>query len=320
MLQNSLGRNATRMMGRLPTRTVVMVVGLIVLVFGFMFLYSDNSGTSKPHLDIPTNKLKSISNDHDERENAFSHIYKNQIWGDGESRSGSGSYMSATVNVRKFLAIVFQIFRVRSWLDSPCGDCHWQWNITGFDKIEYTGLDIVGDVILADGRKHSQRPNMRFLHMDAAVDNLPPSMDVILCRDMIQHLPMTAGRAAVANFERSGAKYLVTNFHSANIIPETGGNKKITPGEFYYVDVMKAPFNFPPPLMYVLDGEDRKANEPPNFKMVGIWKLPALDQGNGTSILPINMKALEDQTVIVLDQSLVKPLQEMDVPYANHYS
>ena len=47
--------------------------------------------------------------------------------------------------------------------------------------------------------------------------------------------------------------------------------------------------------MYTLDGDDSKPNDPQykglkNWKMVGIWRLPALGMGDGTSLLPINPK------------------------------
>ena len=66
---------------------------------------------------------------------------------------------------------------------------------------------------------------------------------------------------------------------------------KVQNVEFYFVDVMKAPFNFPNPLMYRTDGPDAVILGQQNYKMVGVWKLPVLGRGNGMSILPVAAKA-----------------------------
>ncbi|TPX32631.1 hypothetical protein SmJEL517_g04275 [Synchytrium microbalum] len=252
---------------------------------------SANSG------DIPTSPPKTVKEqeEHDQREGAFSDIYKDKTWGNGESLSGPGSYMEYTVNVRTFLALVFRVFDVKSWLDTPCGDCNWQRNISGFNDILYTGADIVPSVIIQNGRKYRDIQNMKFMHLDLAVDDVPNGADVILCRDMLQHTPLEAGRGVIQNFEQSGAKYLVTNFHSLNYKPESGGNRNIKPGEFFLIDVMKPPYNFPPPLMYSVDGRDSEVATEHNYKMVGIWKLPVLDKGNGT-ILPVHPQVRHLQT------------------------
>ena len=44
---------------------------------------------------------------------------------------------------------------------------------------------------------------------------LPHGYDLILCRDTLQHLPLMAAVAALENFARSGARFLLVRHMSA---------------------------------------------------------------------------------------------------------
>ncbi|KXS21039.1 hypothetical protein M427DRAFT_66368 [Gonapodya prolifera JEL478] len=243
------------------------------------------------------------------RKNAFDYVYDHFLWGDKESLSGPGSYFNYTDNARRFISTVLRTYKLGKILDSPCGDCHWQWAIpeirTG--SVEYTGIDIVENVILGNTLKHIRFPNMRFAAMDFVSREdvlLPknrtshadpePLWEVINCRDALQHIHIDDGLKAVKNFERSGAKYLITGWYSGGN-PNQADTGKIGAGSYYAIDPMLPPFNFPRPLFWTLDGWnlDLDYKQRKNMKMIGVWKLPVLGKGDGTTI-PLDMDKIWD--------------------------
>jgi hypothetical protein len=76
----------------------------------------------------------------------FQYIYDNNIWESEESRSGHGSELAATAELRKLLPKLWAQYGVQTLLDSPCGDWNWMRKV---DKrgITYYGVDIVPAII-----------------------------------------------------------------------------------------------------------------------------------------------------------------------------
>ena len=76
----------------------------------------------------------------------FEEMYQKKIWGGG---SGVGSLPEATVRYRAVLQKLLTDYQVRSVVDIGCGD--WQTgSLVDWTGIEYTGIDIVPEVIEAD--------------------------------------------------------------------------------------------------------------------------------------------------------------------------
>src|SRR5690349_11851139 len=76
----------------------------------------------------------------------FSRIYEQNLWGDKESVSGTGSSITATVVVRSELPALLERLGVQSLLDAPCGDFTWMKEVVGGIG-RYTGVDIVPRLI-----------------------------------------------------------------------------------------------------------------------------------------------------------------------------
>lgn len=57
-------------------------------------------------------------------EEVFESLYVRGGWGKGESRSGPGSSMQYTANLRAQLPVFLRRFKVRRFFDAPCGDLH----------------------------------------------------------------------------------------------------------------------------------------------------------------------------------------------------
>lgn len=198
----------------------------------------------------------------------FSEIYEKNLFNGTESRSGAGSTIAQTDGVRRELPALLQELGVRSFLDAPCGDCHW---IAGLDwrSVSYTGADVVPALVAANRERLRATP-MQFVVADLCADDLPRA-DLIFCRDCWVHLTFRQVQACLANFRRSGAEYLLTTTFERN-----EPNLELQPGMIWRpLNLRQAPFGFPPPLRLLVEGcteENGKFAD----KALGLWRLPDL--------------------------------------------
>ncbi|CAM6030423.1 unnamed protein product [Sphagnum balticum] len=241
-----------------------------------------------------------------ERSQAFERIYSTDYWGGGESRSGPGSNVLYTANARKLLAEAFQKFGVHLVLDVPCGDVNWQPLIEGFNYTKYVGYDIVPQLVARNIEHFRECKNMEFARHDFVNMPIDITPDLIICRDAIQHNTLKDGVRALANLEKSGAKYLVTNWHTNTgrgmHIPANKHNFHVSVGGAYPIDVSCPPFNFSNPELFISEGPN---GENDDGKFIGVWKLPAMLKGNGERfIIPDNLKVRAKQKVVFWDEVL----------------
>lgn len=192
----------------------------------------------------------------------FSDIYRNNHWGDPESVSGRGSTLARTVAVRRELPALLASVGARSLLDAPCGDFNWMRRVE-LNGVEYVGADVTPELISRNRREHAG-PGRTFVVADITRDRLPRA-DVILCRDCFIHLSFRDVYAAVANFKRSGAAFLLATTH-VNV----GENEDIRTGGWRSVNLQGPPFNFPPPRRLIT--EDAELG-----KCLGLWSLDELE-------------------------------------------
>lgn len=171
----------------------------------------------------------------------FARIYENKIWGKEESLSGDGSRMATTLTVRLLLPSLIKLLNIETLIDVGCGDFNWMKTVP-LDVKKYIGVDIVPEVIEKNNKNYAN--NVRsFICLDAVHEQIPCS-DLILCKDVWQHLSFKDISAVVANFKKSGAHYLLTTSYF-NI----SKNIDISSGGFQPVNLLKPPFNFPEPLI-----------------------------------------------------------------------
>ena len=145
-------------------------------------------------------------------------------------------------------------------MDAPCGDANWQFDAWETDGLlrAYVGLDAVRPVVELDARRFCHHSNKRFVPWDlTACGNLPKlvlpvldgkgnasetvPVDMVHVRDVIQHMPLAKGLAALRNVARSEAKYLV-----ATTFPRST-NRDIKEGDMYQNNLCAEPFNLPQP-------------------------------------------------------------------------
>lgn len=173
----------------------------------------------------------------------FTKIYQQNTWGNPESVSGPGSTLARTAGFLDELVALLTALSTRVLLDAPCGDFHWAAPMAGAVE-QYIGLDVVPALIvrLQQGNRHA---NCRFICSDLTRDALPPA-DVILCRDGLVHLSFRDIAGALTNFQRSGARYLLTT-----TFIDRKANRDIPTGAWRPLNLQAPPFHFPPPVALV---------------------------------------------------------------------
>ncbi|GBU25052.1 hypothetical protein R83H12_01691 [Fibrobacteria bacterium R8-3-H12] len=170
---------------------------------------------------------------------AFTSIYKNNLWGSSESRSGTGSHIKTTENLQKALPELWKKYSVKTFLDAPCGDYNWMKEINK-NNIKYLGIDIVEELI--ENNKKYEDKNVSFKMLDIITDELP-EVDMILCKDCLQHLSYESVHKVLSNFKKSGSKYLLVTSY-----PLTQKNLDIKNGDFRPLNLFIEPFNLKDPL------------------------------------------------------------------------
>lgn len=190
-------------------------------------------------------------------EQIFTYIYENNAWEGAESASGYGSDLVNTANIRAALPGILEKFQITSLLDSPCGDFNWMQHVD-LGTTKYIGGDIVSPLIEANASRYASRTRS-FQKIDITKDELP-SVDMIFCRDCFFHLSFADVTAALRNFKRSGAKYLMTTTLVTDV-----PNLDIPTGGYRPLSLRMPPFRLPQPIQVVQE------NEPD--KQMGVWRL-----------------------------------------------
>jgi len=201
----------------------------------------------------------------------FSDYYRRNKWGDADSRSGKGSNLLATQELRKILPELVSELNVDSFLDLPCGDYFWMQHVD-LGASRYTGGDIVSELI-SDNRASHGRDGVTFEVIDL-IQGPIPRHDLVFTRDCLVHLSTDHVKAALRNIKASGSEWLLTTTY-----PGTGTNAEISTGQWRSLDLEKPPFSLGAPTKIVAEGMEQEKGQGPN-KMLGLWKvseLPDLD-------------------------------------------
>ena len=209
---------------------------------------------------ISTLAAAHVSNEELSNKELFVTIYSRNSWRNTESRSGKGSTLRETPVIRSILPTLLKKLDVKSLLDAGCGDFNWIKTLDLSFLDRYIGADIVPSVIKENSLRYSNA-KQRFILLDIINDPLP-QVDVILCRDCLQHLSNKDIFTAINNFKKSGATYLIAssawtrdkNFDmpntQKNILCRTTGLGR---------NMQLPPFNFPKPLEMIPEGFEGKS-------------------------------------------------------------
>lgn len=204
----------------------------------------------------------------DSKKEIFESIYRDKKWGNEtsqrETRSGSGSTLQASAYIRERAIFLFRLLGIKTILDVPCGESNLIRNMD-LDGFIYHGADIVEEVIEQNKAIFSDDPSKSFSVIDALNSPLP-KVDMIMCRDLVIHLPNAAINTLLANIKRSGSTWLLMTHCTG----EQNGwlNRDIDFGHYRDVNLTLPPFTQPVPQLLL----------PEVFahKYMGLWKIEDL--------------------------------------------
>ena len=195
------------------------------------------------------------------RNAVFCQIWRDNVWGCAETRSGPGSALASTTALRTGLRSICSDLDIRILADAGCGDLNWIAELLPTLRL-YFGYEIVPDLVADLRQRFNHHANCFFKQSDIVIDALPPA-DAILCRDCLTHLPLDGALMALRRFQQTGANYLLATTHA------TGRNVWVASGGWYAIDLTAPPFNFPPPEFSLIDDET-------GTKRLGVWHLQQL--------------------------------------------
>jgi Methyltransferase domain len=192
----------------------------------------------------------------------FKQIYHTNLWNGNDSASGNGSDLTQTREIAKHLPFLIKEFKIKTFLDLPCGDFNWLSRVElGIEQ--YIGGDIVAEIIQMNRQSYSDDTH-RFMKLDITKDDLP-EVDLIFCRDCLVHLSYEDIKRVFSNIKNSGITYiLMTTF------PDFSPNHDIISGDWRPLNLEIAPFNLPKPVR-VINEKCREGGGVFADKSLGLW-------------------------------------------------
>lgn len=163
---------------------------------------------------------------------AFTRIYQHDIWGGG---SGQGSRPEFNAEYIATLQRFLQLNDIGSVVDFGCGD--WQFSrLIHWGDIHYTGIDIVDSVVAANRELHAS-DRVRFQHFDGLASL--PAADLILVKDVLQHLPNQLVQEYLDHFKAQYRWLIITN----DDLPQSELNQDIVAGAWRPLRLDLPPFH-----------------------------------------------------------------------------
>jgi hypothetical protein len=161
----------------------------------------------------------------------FKTTYELSEWGEEGQGSGMGSSLEQTNTLRIILEMVIYRYAAISFLDAPCGSAFW-WkqllprireNIPCF---RYYGVDVAPLAIERAKDLHAGDDLTSFTLGDVSRVQLPVGVDLVLCRDALQHLPMIEAVKLLRNLAAAKPKHVLLGSYSSEFL-----NVKINVGD-----------------------------------------------------------------------------------------
>jgi SAM-dependent methyltransferase len=167
--------------------------------------------------------------------------------GKRESASGPGSALAAAAQTLALLNEIIQTLSITRILDLGCGDWNWMKEADWYRRaapIEYVGWEASAELVDQLEQRFG-RPGISFHLKDIVLDAFPPA-DLVICRDVLFHLPRNLAVKVVEKAVRAGGLLLATTFptqpFNADIVPylpiENWGH--------YLINLDLPPFNLAP--------------------------------------------------------------------------
>jgi len=184
----------------------------------------------------------------------FDSIYRDNLWNGVESRSGPGSGDIATRALPDELRFIVHLHEISSVLDVGCGDGYWMPELPG-----YVGCDVSEIALRLARRRHPERTYVR---------KWPTGyFDLVIIRDVIQHLPLAAGLELLERVRAMAPRFLLASTYVGGL------NVDIPIGDAYSPDMQADPFSLPEPAYWIFDGSHyHQTSEPRDpTKFLALW-------------------------------------------------
>ena len=177
--------------------------------------------------------------------------------------AGGGSTLSVTALVRQTLDCVIndikytlkkKLLRI---LDVPCGDLRWMSVfLRNRTDVEYTGMDIVPDIIKRHRETYSDKPWTFRVH-DIVAEPLTASYDLVFSRDMTQHLTNGDTLRVLHHISTSGSHFaMLSTYPRGSSAPHDDTELDlIRPGRGRPQDLESRPYRLTPPICV---GQEKK--------------------------------------------------------------
>jgi hypothetical protein len=199
----------------------------------------------------------------------FTEIWRSNLWGAEQSRSGLGSEVEAASQLVAELPGLLAQFNIKTLLDLPCGDFGWLARAR-LELDTYVGADIVDELVALNTTKYATADGrIGFRRLDLLSDPLP-AMDAVLCRDCLVHLSYANIARAFENLAASGSRWLI-----ATTFTDHDDNRDIVDGDWRLLNLQAKPFNLPQPSALLNEG-CREAGGTYDDKSLGVWRIADL--------------------------------------------
>ena len=197
------------------------------------------------------------------------------------ARSGSGSTVSTTGTVRRFLEETVRNFELGGVVDVPCGDLNWMVHVDGFHELQYFGGDVSSVVIEDHQEAFKDAENTNFGLVDIVASDLYSQNSairgifdrrdvngvVVVVRQLMQHLSRVECLQVLLNFKELASKTQTPVYVMLTTYLRGNGNEdeEYLLATGHKINLFKYPFCVKDPISMVYDGV------PDMF--LGLWKV-----------------------------------------------
>lgn len=210
---------------------------------------------------------------------AFDEIYKKRMWQHGESLSGPGSEGRWACEYVDVVSSYIRKNDITSVLDVGCGDFRVGSRLAPL-VTKYIAVDISKHIIEVNRATYAEMPNVTFGNLNLVEDTLPDAQ-LILVRQVLQHLDNAQIEAALQNIEcsRSQAALITEHTHrpenmeQANL--DLGAHSVATRvSQRSGIDIGLPPFSRARTVLAVLEPGNENAAEPGSVLAIYEMRFP----------------------------------------------
>lgn len=154
-----------------------------------------------------------------------------------DSISGPGSSIEHSQEVRSLIQDTITKYNIQTILDLGCGDWHW-FNLIDLTEVHYEGWDADSDMITSN-RLNYGGDNISFNTYDIVLSDYP-DVDLIICRDVLFHMPPHLARKIIKKSKFSCKYFISTSFRQVEHNEGIGFN---VDWGYYPINLNINPFN-----------------------------------------------------------------------------